>query len=148
METDFQYSSCGGHAGFLIRTILAILDLQVTPIFLATFDHPRYFLWSFESICLSVQEKRKIKDGQTWVSKWQSSWISDLIFAIFELQDMLSRPRYLSWMHVIRRSRVLSQPTFIRGDWPWNIFYGHSLPSADSQKAVVSFWRKNVHNTG
>ena len=30
----------------------------------------------------------------------------------------------------------------------WNIFYGHSLPSADSRRAVVSFWRKNVHNTG
>ena len=25
--------------------------------------------------------------------------------------------------------------------------YGHSLPSADSRRAVVSFWRKNVHNT-
>ena len=34
------------------------------------------------------------------------------------------------------------------GDWSWNIFYGHSLPSADSRRAVVSFWRKNVHNTG
>ena len=27
-------------------------------------------------------------------------------------------------------------------------FYGHSLSSADSRRAVVSFWRKNVHNTG
>ena len=27
-------------------------------------------------------------------------------------------------------------------------FYGHSLPSADSRRAVVSFWRKNVHSTG
>ena len=34
------------------------------------------------------------------------------------------------------------------GDWSWNIFYGHSLPSADSRRAVVSFWRKNVHKTG
>ena len=24
-------------------------------------------------------------------------------------------------------------------------FYGHSLPSADSRRAVVSHWRKNVH---
>ena len=49
--------------------------------------------------------------------------------------------------------RSLAQPpprsaTFFRGDWSWNIFYGHSLPSADSRRAVVSFWRKNVHNTG
>ena len=27
----------------------------------------------------------------------------------------------------------------------WNIFYGHSLPSTDSRRAVFSFWRKNVH---
>ena len=27
-------------------------------------------------------------------------------------------------------------------------FYGHSLPSADSRRAFVSFWLKNVHNTG
>ena len=50
-----------------------------------------------------------------------------------------------------RRSRVQSPPrsaTFFRRDWSWNIFYGHSLPSADSRRAVVSFWQKNVHNTG
>ena len=50
-----------------------------------------------------------------------------------------------------RRSRVQPPPrsaTFFQGDWSWNIFYSHSLPSADSRKAVVSFWRKNVHNTG
>ena len=34
------------------------------------------------------------------------------------------------------------------GDWSWNIFYGHSLPSADSRRAFVSFWQRNVHNTG
>ena len=50
-----------------------------------------------------------------------------------------------------RRSRVQPPPrsaTFFRGDWSWNIFYGHSLRSADLRRAVVSFWRKNVHNTG
>ena len=50
-----------------------------------------------------------------------------------------------------RRSRVqpmLMSATFFHGDWSWNIFYGHSLPSTDSRRAVVSFWRKNVHNTG
>ena len=38
--------------------------------------------------------------------------------------------------------------TFFHGDWSWNTFYGHSLPSANSIRAVVNFWRKNVHNTG
>ena len=29
--------------------------------------------------------------------------------------------------------------------WRLNIFCVRSLPSADSRRAVVSFWRKNVH---
>ena len=37
---------------------------------------------------------------------------------------------------------------FFCGDWPWNSCYGHFLPSTDSRRAVVSFWRKNMHNTG
>ena len=50
-----------------------------------------------------------------------------------------------------RRSRVqppLRSETLFREDWSWNIFYGHPPPSADSRRAVVSFWRKNVHNSG
>ena len=46
------------------------------------------------------------------------------------------------------RPRVRSPPsraTFFGGVWLRNIFYGHSLPSADSRKDFVSFWRKNVH---
>ena len=41
-----------------------------------------------------------------------------------------------------------SSATFFSGNWSWNIFYSHSLPSTDSRKAVVGFWRKNVHTTG
>ena len=37
--------------------------------------------------------------------------------------------------------------TFFHGDWSWNIFFGHSLPSADSRRTVVSFWHENVHNS-
>ena len=36
--------------------------------------------------------------------------------------------------------------TFFGGEWSWNNFYGHSLPSADSRRAVVSkIWWKNGH---
>ena len=35
--------------------------------------------------------------------------------------------------------------TFFRGDLVMKKFYGHSLSSADSRRAVVSYWRKNVH---
>ena len=30
-------------------------------------------------------------------------------------------------------------------DWSWNLFYGHSLPFADSRMAVVSYWQRNGH---
>ena len=49
---------------------------------------------------------------------------------------------------VIRRSRVRSLPglvTVLRGSHSYNIFYGHSFPSADSRRAVVKFRRKNRH---
>ena len=44
---------------------------------------------------------------------------------------------------VCGRSRVpsSSQATFFRGVWSWYNFYGHSLPSTDSRRAVVSYWR-------
>ena len=32
-----------------------------------------------------------------------------------------------------------------RGDLSWNLFYGHSPPYADSKRAVVGSWRKNLH---
>ena len=34
--------------------------------------------------------------------------------------------------------------TFFRGDLIMKYFYGHSLTSVDSRRAVVSFWQKNV----
>ena len=54
------------------------------------------------------------------------------------------RPRWLSSMRVrleTRRSRVQPQPrsaTFFRGDWSWNIFYGHSLPLIQEGQLSVS----------
>ena len=38
--------------------------------------------------------------------------------------------------------------TFYHGDLIIKYFQQSSLPSADSRRAVVSFWQKNVHNTG
>ena len=35
--------------------------------------------------------------------------------------------------------------TFFRGDLVMKNFYRHSPSSADSRRAVVSYWRKNVH---
>ena len=49
---------------------------------------------------------------------------------------------------VVADSTPAGSATFFCGDWSWFFFYGHSLPSVDSRKTVVSFWRKNMHNTG
>ena len=61
-KIDFQDGCHDGHLGFLIQTILAISDLQVTPIrtILAIFDlqvTPN-LPTQFESNGLSVQEKK------------------------------------------------------------------------------------------
>ena len=51
--------------------------------------------------------------------------------------------------HEIFSTVILSLPLIQEGQFSVSdIFYGHSLPSADSRRAVFSFWRKNVHNTG
>ena len=42
---------------------------------------------------------------------------------------------------------LLGPATFFCGDWSWNIFYGHSLLSADASRAVVSFWQKKCTST-
>ena len=45
------------------------------------------------------------------------------------------------------RSRVRSSSpaTFFLWYWSWNNFYGHSFPSADSSRAVVNYWRNDLH---
>ena len=37
---------------------------------------------------------------------------------------------------------------FFCGDLIMKYFLSRSLPPTDSRRAVVSFWQKNVHNTG
>ena len=75
-----------------------------------------------------------------------------LLIRVHHLLDC--RPRFLSWMRVrlvIRRLRVRPLPgrqhSSVKIDHDF-FFYGHFQPSADSRRAVVRFWRKNVHNTG
>ena len=89
-----------------------------------------------------------------WWHRISDSISQNIPSQIFFVIQSDGRPWWLSWILIrreTRRSRVQPPPrlaTFFRGDWWWNIFYGHSLPSADSRRVDVSFWRKNVHNTG
>ena len=41
--------------------------------------------------------------------------------------------------------RRFQQHSTVLRDWSWNIFYSHSLPSADPRRTLVSFWQHNVH---
>ena len=40
---------------------------------------------------------------------------------------------------------ILRSSKFFPGDWSWNHFYSHSRPTADSSRAIVSYWQKDVH---
>ena len=65
-KIDFQDGDNGDHPGVLIRTILAIFDLQVTPNPVTKFR----ISWLFES-----EEECKIYFSR-W-TPWRSVWISD-----------------------------------------------------------------------
>ena len=64
------------------------------------------------------------------------------------------RPRWLIWMRRPTGDQEVagSTPAEVGNIFSWRLimkyFAGHFLPSADSRRAVVSFWRKNVHSTG
>ena len=81
----------------------------------------------------------------------EGTYSNETLTCIEELH-LFCRPRWLRWMRRPTGDQevVGSTPAEVGNilSWSWNIFYGHSLPSADSRRAVVSFWRKNVHNTG
>ena len=72
----------------------------------------------------------------------------------FSQNVLNSRPWWLSWMRRLTGDQEVADSTpaevgnILSWRLIWNIFYGHSLPSADSRRADVSFWWKNVHNTG
>ena len=91
-KIDFQD---GGHLGFLIRTILAIFDLQITIIL-----HTK-----FESVVLSVQEtKRAKKDFQDGHRGGHLGFPIGMILAIFDLQVTLILPTkfWVNWLRGVR----------------------------------------------
>ena len=95
-KIDFQDGRHDGHLGFPISTILAIFDLQVTPML------PRKFGVNW----LSVQEKRKIyfQDGG------HLGLLIGMILAIFDLQVTPMLPsKYSHLAQGCRRSRLLKQ---------------------------------------
>ena len=79
MGLSVQEKKCnhGGHHGFLIRTILAIFI---------------YFLPSFKSIGLSVQEKKQKIDFQAGGHGIHLEFLIQTILAIFDLQVTLMFP--------------------------------------------------------
>ena len=98
--------------------------------------------------CCSIKQRMAVRRSILAHDKILPTAVYDKHTTMYGCQQ--SRPRWLSWLRVrlmIRRSRVQPPQGFVE-IWSWNIFYGHSLPSADSRRAVVRFWRKNVHITG
>ena len=66
LNIDFQDGGHGGHLGFLIRTILAIFDLQVTLMLPTKFR---------VKLLLGLGEEAKNRFSR-WLP-WRPSWISD-----------------------------------------------------------------------
>ena len=86
-KIDFQDGSHGGHLGLPTETILAVFDLQVSPIFPS----------KFESVGLLVQEKKRkidFEDGD------HVGFPIKTILAIFDLQvtKILPTKFQVSWL--------------------------------------------------
>ena len=106
------------------------------------------------------------KAGHIWVHQNQVKWTKRVSLGGNFFKDVWWRKLSCeTFMHLIKRwhgsASVAQLDAFPTGDqevagstpsfveiWSWNIFYGHSLPSADSRRAVVSFWRRNMHQSG
>ena len=82
-----KYFQDGGHLGFPIGTILAIFDLHVTP----------FFLPSFVSTGLSVQEWKPKIDFQDGGHGGHLGFQIGKILAIFDLQVMLPTKLRVNW---------------------------------------------------
>ena len=72
---------------------------------------------------------------------WEESFAPTILYL------RVCPPRLLAWLTGGQGigGSVSCPVTFFCGDWSWNVFYGHSLPSADLRRAVVNFWQKNAH---
>ena len=86
----------------------------------------------------------------SWL-RFDSLFVVSVVWYCFRIEEWLASVAQLATHPTGDQEIVGSAPpgsTFIHGGWSWNIFYDQSLPSADSRRAVISFWWKNVHNTG
>ena len=88
LKIDFKDGGHGENLGFLIGTILATFDVQVTPCFLA----------SFNSIDLLIHTKKRKIDFQE--PPWRPSWVSDrneLSYFYIQSTPMLPIKFQVSW---------------------------------------------------
>ena len=95
-----------------------------------------------------LYQKHKKEGSEPHVSLKISNLGTTLLMGKSDVSQSLglSRLWFQALLGLLLRGEVLQQK---RGSTPAEIgnFYSHSLPSTDSRRAVVSFWRKNVHNT-
>ena len=75
-----------------------------------------------------------------------------ILFFLLDLQ-LLTREAWLSWMHRPTGDQevVGSTPAEVGNILSWRLimkYFLRSFSPADSRRAVVSFWGKNVHTTG
>ena len=139
--------------------------LNYFPLIQQFLDRSAVVIWSWEvsgwlstfSGSNSIRRGIQLRTVQHFMSQSLSLSLLYCLNMTYRIQPnyrTVCRPRWLSWMcrptddQEVLGSTPAEVGNIFRRDWSWNIFYGHSLPSADSRRAVVSFWRKNVHNTG
>ena len=102
---------------------------------------PRHFLVAGHKNLKNLDTPKNCRNYPKIRNKVALPWCNDLL---------IMKPGPVAWSDAhppgMRFTVRSSGPTtFFRGDCSWNHFYGNSLPTADSSRAVVSYQRKDVH---
>ena len=85
---------------------------------------------------------RKLDTLLVGLPRWHNLMLVWLAIRRSQVQSSPGQASFFAEIEIFS-SVIFSLPLIQEGqDWSWNIFYGHSLPSADSRRAVCQFLAK------
>ena len=138
-------------------------EIRINKVFL-TYHSIHYLFWcQISDICRLLFYCSKLLLGKLFIcidrlnvkqhrSRWDGS-LSRLIWIYAVCKSLLLSPVAVKELRILYNSKFILMATSLGTNavvvtrvhciiliYPWN--------SADSRRAVVSFWRKNMHNTG
>ena len=138
---EYSWYTSGKHA-YIILTCLTLVMLNKLRCHAHFYFLANQIIWSGFLIEIHIFNNKQCRSRSTG-----STLFAKTGHVVFSKRRVKSQTGQTGDQEVVG-STPARFATFFRGDWSWNIFCYHYLPSTDSRREVVSFWWKNVHNTG